>query len=48
MARCLLVSDALDARHLAHAKARMDVWRKGYCLYGDVNGVLYVYAAAAR
>ncbi len=28
----------------SHAKARWEVWQKGYCLLGDLNGVLYVYA----
>ena len=31
-------------RHKAHAKARMEVWKKGYGLYCDVKGKLYVYA----
>jgi hypothetical protein len=31
-------------KHEAHAKARMEVWKKGYGLYGDINGKLYVYA----
>ena len=30
-------------KHLAHLNARMEVWRKGYGLFGDVKGVLYVY-----
>ena len=32
------------AKHLAHAKARWEVWQKGYGLLCDVDGVLYVYA----
>jgi hypothetical protein len=30
--------------HRAHAAARWNVWRKGYALLCDVDGVLYVYA----
>ena len=44
-ARCLVVLDLkVDFKHFAHANARMQVWRKGYCLKCDVNGVFYVYA----
>ncbi len=32
--------------HRAHARARWDVWRKGYALLCDVAGTLYVYAKA--
>ena len=32
------------AKHLAHVKARWEVWQKGYGLLCDVDGVLYVYA----
>jgi hypothetical protein len=31
-------------KHLAHTKARWEVWQKGYGLLCDVDGVLYVYA----
>ena len=45
---CLLIVSDLDfpdkANHMAHAEARMQVWRKGYGLRCDVGGVLYVYA----
>jgi hypothetical protein len=34
----------LDAKHIRYAKARWNVWLKGYGLYCDINGVLYVYA----
>ena len=34
----------LPKKHIKHARDRMKVWRKGYALRGDVNGVLYVYA----
>ena len=34
----------MKTKHLRHVNARMDVWRKGYCLLCDVNGTLYVYA----
>ena len=43
VAMCLLAGDRLDPRYLAHARLRMDVWRKGYGLAGDLDGVLYVY-----
>jgi hypothetical protein len=33
----------LDKKHIDHAKARWDVWKRGYGLYCDVNGTLYVY-----
>ena len=33
-------------KHIDHIKARWDVWRRGYGLLCDVNGVLYVYRAA--
>lgn len=34
----------LEQRHIDRARARMDVWRRGYGLLCDVDGVLYVYA----
>jgi len=34
----------IDMKHLTHLNKRMEVWRKGYALLCDVNGVLYVYA----
>ena len=40
---CVCADLQLDDTHRAHAKARMDVWRRGWALLGDVNGVLYVY-----
>jgi len=43
-ARILVCSDLkLDKKHIEHAKKRMEVWQKGYSLYCDVNGELYVY-----
>jgi len=33
----------LEQEHRVHVKKRMEVWQKGYGLYCDVNGVLYVY-----
>ena len=33
----------LDPGHIAHIKARWDVWQRGYGLLCDVRGVLYVY-----
>ena len=44
-ARMLVCLDLpMDVNHLVHLNARMEVWRKGYALKCDVNGVLYVYA----
>ena len=33
----------LPDEHIVHAEKRMEVWRKGYGLSCDVQGVLYVY-----
>ena len=33
----------LDEKHINHARARMEVWKQGYGLNCDVNGVLYCY-----
>ena len=41
LARCKLAR--LKGKHLKHAEARWDVWRRGYALRCDVNGVLYAY-----
>jgi hypothetical protein len=35
-------------KHAAHAKARWEVWQKGYGLLCDVDGVLYVYAVKPK
>jgi len=43
-ARRIIVGNRLAKKHADHIKARMEVWRKGYCLLCDVDGVLYVYA----
>ena len=43
MARCLIVRDKLDAKHFSHAVARMEVWKRGFCLRCDVGGKLFVY-----
>jgi hypothetical protein len=42
---CVHVCDGclLDQKHINHAKARWEVWRRGYGLLCDVNGTLYVY-----
>ena len=48
LARCLVVGDVLAPEHLAHARARWDVWQRGYGLYGDVDGGLYVYRETGR
>lgn len=33
----------IELKHLIHLNARMEVWRKGYGLFCDVEGVMYVY-----
>jgi hypothetical protein len=43
LSRCIVVSDKLDKKYMAHALARWDVWKRGYGLLCDVNGVFYVY-----
>ena len=43
-ARTIIVSEILDKKYIRHAKARMEVWARGYGLRYDVNGILYVYA----
>ena len=35
-------------KHYDHAKARWEVWQKGYGLLCDVDGVLYVYAVKPK
>ena len=40
----IIAGNKLDKKHANHLAARMEVWRKGYCLMCDVDGVLYVYA----
>ena len=42
-ARGEIIADILDPVHLAHLRARWQVWQKGYGLLCDVNGTLYVY-----
>ena len=32
-----------DKKHVAHIKARWNVWQRGYGLLCDVDGILYVY-----
>lgn len=44
MAHAIETVPDIDPAHLAHVRARVDVWRKGYALLCDVGGVLYVYA----
>ena len=47
IARFIVVEDLEfkdKEKHLAHAQARWEVWKKGYGLLCDVDGVLYVYA----
>ena len=43
--RGIFICDGLKLaeKHKTHIKKRMEVWQKGYGLYCDVNGVLYVY-----
>jgi len=34
----------IKGKHLKHVEEHMQVWKKGYALYCDINGKLYVYA----
>jgi hypothetical protein len=43
LARCLVVADKLDKKYMDHAVARWNVWKYGYGLLCDIDGVLYVY-----
>lgn len=44
MARILICTGLpLEQKYIDHAAARMNVWRKGYGLLCDIDGVLYVY-----
>jgi len=51
LASFIVVSD-LDfkdkEKHLAHVKARWEVWQKGYGLFCDMDGVLYVYCKGTK
>ena len=49
MAHAIITSglNNVDEKHRAHARARWDVWKRGYGLWGDVGGVLYVYKRIA-
>jgi hypothetical protein len=46
MARVLI--SELTGPHLEHARARWEVWQKGYGLLCDVNGKLYVYGVEPK
>jgi len=37
------LAPSIEPKHLAHAEARTEVWRRGYALRCDVNGKLCVY-----
>jgi hypothetical protein len=43
MAVCILMRRQKDKKHYEHAKARWEVWKRGYGLITDVGGKLYVY-----
>jgi hypothetical protein len=48
LTRFIVITDKIPQdknlqKHYKHAKERWEVWTKGYGLYCDVNGVLYVY-----
>jgi hypothetical protein len=45
---CIALKAKLDIKHIEHAKERMDVWRRGFGLFCDVNGKLYVYAVGKK
>jgi len=34
---------SIDEKHIKYAESEMEVWRRGYALYCDVNGKLFVY-----
>ena len=36
----------LDMAHVTHARARWDVWQRGYALLCDADGVLFVYGVS--
>ena len=43
-ARALMCAHPEDIKkHIAHARARWDVWQRGYGLYCDLGGELFVY-----
>jgi hypothetical protein len=37
----------IDQKHINYMAARMEVWKRGYALLCDVDGVLYVYGVSA-
>ena len=43
-ASCLVVADIIDKKFILYVKRRIEVWKKGYGLLCDIDGVLYVYA----
>lgn len=43
MAECIAVGDLLGAEHIETAREAWDVWRRGYALYGRIDGQLWVY-----
>ncbi|HLH32022.1 MAG TPA: hypothetical protein VKY31_12540 [Terriglobia bacterium] len=46
---CVVCGDLPVPEHHRHTiEKRMEVWRKGYALMAEVNGMLYVYAANVR
>lgn len=40
---CICADLEIDQKHRDHAAARWNVWRKGYGLLCDIDGILYVY-----
>ena len=40
---CIRLSSSIDQKHIDHANARMEVWKRGYALYCEMHGKLYVY-----
>ena len=48
LTRFIIISDLVKKdkelqKHFRHAEAEMEVWKRGWALFTDVNGVLYVY-----
>ncbi len=43
-AACLLAGKTIRGEFIARAKEQMEVWKRGYGLQDDVDGILYVFA----
>lgn len=45
---CATANLPIAAEHVEHVRKRMDVWRHGYGVYCEVDGVLYCYRRIAK